>query len=126
MQDKKGKEGKGTFVSSLKEEETDETELIVNEDEAEALIKVNAIRMRNGQAPIKFRPRYGGRGGPPKTFGKCRFCKLNGHLQKVCRKRLAAGAPCVDEQGKPYANLGVAALREEEEERDSYYSQAKN
>jgi hypothetical protein len=27
-----------------------------------------------------------------------------GHHQKDCRKRKAAGAPCVDAAGQPYAN----------------------
>jgi hypothetical protein len=36
-----------------------------------------------------------------------------GHAQKVCRKRLNAGAPCVDKEGKPYANqTGIKAVQE--------------
>ena len=126
VDDKKRKETKGTFVSSIKEEEA---ELVVDEEEAEALNKVNAIRVRNGQAPIRFRRRNGGRGRPAGngTFGKCRYCKIPGHLQKFCRKRIAANAPCVDEQGKPYAvQGGVSAIKEGEEERQTYYMYAKN
>ena len=47
---------------------------------------------------------------------------MTGHMQKVCRKRIAKGAPCVDEHGQPYKNAGVASIQEEEEEHSSYYA----
>ena len=49
-----------------------------------------------------------GGGGTPQQSGqnpdynKCRHCGITGHIQKVCFKRIAANAPMVDKNGKPY------------------------
>ncbi len=37
------------------------------------------------------------------SYNTCRYCKKPGHLQKVCNSRIRAGAPEVDQKGKPYA-----------------------
>jgi hypothetical protein len=45
----------------------------------------------------------------------CRFCKKPGHCQKDCRSRIAAKAPCVDQQCKPYCSQGqVQSVQEED------------
>ena len=131
VEDKKKKEAKGTFIASLNNE--NEEEVVVDDEEAEALEKVNAIRVRQGLRPFRFRRRPGGRGGPAgKAFGKCRYCKIPGHLQRQCRKRIAAGAPEVDEQGKPYRSVnpvqngGAVSSIREEEEGNPYYAYSKN
>lgn len=56
----------------------------------------------------------GGRGGAT-TNGACRYCKKPGHMQKVCNARIRAGAPEVDEKGKPYAKY-VQELDGEDDE----------
>ena len=141
LEDRKRKDEKGTYVAAIGEHgdaEDGEEDFVVDDEEAEVLEKVNALRVQRGQRPFKFRRRFGGRGGPagPKTFGKCRYCKMPGHLQRFCKKRIAAGAPQVDEQGKPYQKAaalgqkGVSSVKLEEEEEgnpyNSYYEYAKN
>jgi hypothetical protein len=37
------------------------------------------------------------------SYNTCRYCKKPGHLQKVCNSRIRAGAPEVDQRGKPQA-----------------------
>lgn len=80
--------------------------------EEEELAAINAVRFQKGKAPLRFfrGPERPGRSGPPQRpqhqqqnfNSKCRYCKIPGHQQKVCRKRILAGAPCVDINGKPY------------------------
>ena len=74
-----------------------------DDDELEA---VNAVRQMKGKPPFRRKQH---RQGPSSTsatngttFGKCRFCKKPGHLQKYCSARIAARAPMVDKDGKPY------------------------
>jgi hypothetical protein len=102
---------KGSTISSVQEEDEEEEVNEVNEEEADLLRKVNAIRSRSGRAPFRFRPRQGppgGRGaGGSKQNIKCRFCKITGHFQSDCRKRIAKGAPMVDAQGQPYKASSV-------------------
>ena len=77
----------------------------------EELEAVNAIRFQRGQQPFRrqgFQPNQAYRSNPSQPTSTpskivCRYCKIPGHLQKDCRKRKAAKAPCVDENGKPYA-----------------------
>ena len=93
---------KNATIASIPEEED------LGEDEIEA---INAIRFQRGQRPFQrsgYRPPQGNRSSTPSTTSrsttgdrKCRFCQGN-HLQKDCRKRMAAGKPCVDQFGKPY------------------------
>ena len=100
-----------------------------NDMDEEDLAAINAVRFQRGKPPMRGFPRSpgnfnsNGRGNPngssngnsngggqrpPRSqqpfTGQCRFCKNSGHHQKDCRKRIAAKMPCVDAQGKPYAN----------------------
>jgi hypothetical protein len=43
-----------------------------------------------------------GQGSQTPQGEKCRYCKKPGHRQKDCRSRIAARAPCVDQNGVPY------------------------
>jgi len=60
-----------------------------------------------GAARTRARGGRNGRGGRGAYAGSstatCRYCKKPGHMQKVCNSRIRAGAPEVDEKGKPYA-----------------------
>jgi len=58
---------------------------------------INALRKRQ---PFK---RNGNTNSASSTV-VCRYCKKTGHWQKYCRTRLREKAPCIDENGKPYAN----------------------
>ena len=53
--------------------------------------------------------------GSTTPYNTCRYCKKPGHLQKVCNSRIRAGAPEVDDKGKPYAKY-VHEVEEEEEQ----------
>ena len=97
---------KKTILAAVVEEED-----ALGEEDIEA---INAIRFQRGQKPFR-RPgtNYQGQSyqksastgntGSFQSNKKCRFCGGN-HLQKVCRKRIAAGKPCVDQNGKPYTS----------------------
>jgi hypothetical protein len=50
----------------------------------------------------KFSKKSSAKDKSTKNDGACRFCKQTGHQQMTCYKRIAAGKPCVTEQGKPY------------------------
>ena len=70
---------------------------------------MNAIRQRNGKPPFRRRFQRSGpssnaaTAGSGSNFGKCRYCKKPGHLQKNCSARINARAPMVDKDGKPYS-----------------------
>lgn len=75
-----------------------------DDDEVDA---INAIRQRKGKPLLRKKfQRHGPTSAGPSsngaTFGKCRYCKQPGHLQKFCQARIAARAPQVDKDGKPY------------------------
>ena len=72
-------------------------------DDEEELRKINAMRQAQGKPPFRFQKKGSSSAKSPM---KCRYCKITGHAQKVCRKRIAAGAPMVDAEGKPYTNTG--------------------
>jgi len=71
--------------------------LELNKEEQEMIA---ALRKRKGQAPFK----KNGNGPSPSTPVVCRYCKKTGHWQKQCRSRIKDKAPCIDENGKPYAH----------------------
>lgn len=86
--------------------------------EEQALSKINAIRITKGKRP--FRPankKFGG--GNFRGSVICRYCKIKGHMQKECRKRIRDGKPQVDFNGKPFTyDNKVNPVREEQEEED--------
>jgi hypothetical protein len=104
MNDRNRKSG-GVAPIGENEEENAEENSDMTEEEISA---INAIRERQGRPPIRFGRRdqnnRKGRNDKKKDARSCRYCHLTGHMQQKCRKRIAAGAPCVDENGKPWAN----------------------
>jgi len=90
-------------ITSIRDEQ-DQVELGWDEiDEVDEVLKrVNALRVKQGKKPFSTNFKTGsGR------FSNvvCRYCKIKGHMQSVCRKRLAAKAPCVDEKGAPFKKV---------------------
>jgi hypothetical protein len=76
-------------------------------DELEAQINRLRARVRtkqNRQQPGRTRPNTNNTSGTGArrdySSYTCRYCNIKGHIQSQCRKRLAAGAPLVDNQGK--------------------------
>jgi len=71
----------------------------------EEIYAINLIRHQQGKPPFKFFRRNGNKrnGNGKSDDRKCRFCHRTGHMQPECKKRIAAGAPCVDANGKPWA-----------------------
>ena len=77
------------------------------EDEAE-LEWLNAMRFKRKMPPKTkfFKSKSGSGSGPNKKDVVCRYkpCGKKGHMQADCFLRKKHGAPCVDEQGKPWKN----------------------
>ena len=81
------KKVKGTTVSSIEAPDGDS-----DSDEEDVLEIINAVRARRGKAPFQFRAGQRTTGG---TFGnkvnvQCHYCKIMGHFQRDCRKRIQA------------------------------------
>ena len=81
------KKVKGTTVSSIEAQDGDS-----DSDEEDVLEIINAVRARRGKAPFQFRAGQRTTGG---TFGnkvnvQCHYCKIMGHFQRDCRKRIQA------------------------------------
>ena len=86
------KKVKGTTVSSIEGPDGDS-----DDAEEEVLEIINAVRTRRGKAPFQFRAGQRTTGG---TFGnkvnvQCHYCKIMGHFQRDCRKRIQAKAKMV-------------------------------
>lgn len=105
--DKKEKSEKGQFVAAIGESDpvvaADDVEVLeVEADDVDSIKRINAIRQRMNKPPLRFKVRPGSRPKPPSGNPViCRFCKIRGHFQVNCRKRIAANAPMVDVAGKP-------------------------
>ena len=90
-------------IFSIKEKVENNDNIDLEGDEIEM---INAIRKAKNRPPLK----KGGYTGP---LGPCRYCKLNGHTQKFCRKRIKDNAPCVDQNGQPYK---VNSIQEQQQQ----------
>jgi hypothetical protein len=87
------KKVKGATISSIEEVEGGSGE----EDDDEVLEIINAVRARRGKPPYKFRAGQGKAGGAliNKVNVQCHYCKIMGHFQRDCRKRIQAKAKMV-------------------------------
>jgi len=63
--------------------------------------KVRGRHSKFQKRPTGSNPSSGGSSSNKRSYADytCRYCKIKGHIQSVCRKRIAAGAPLVDSQG---------------------------
>jgi hypothetical protein len=85
------KKVKGTTVSSIEGPDGDS-----EDEEQEVLEIINAVRARRGKAPFQFRAGQRTTGGTlNKSNVQCHYCKLMGHFQRDCRKRIQAKAKMV-------------------------------
>jgi hypothetical protein len=100
------KKGPTQHVQSITSDESNMTE--------EQWVQINAVLMQQGRRPLprpnSFRPR------PRRFGGNCRYCKKPGHMQKDCISRKKAGAPCVDDKGKPWKKVNQVETEEKKEE----------
>ena len=109
--------GKGpALVNEVREEEP----MAENETDDVAAFNRRGARPRSNQAGGSSRGTYNsGRGGYQTSYGRgsnnsgsgnnnnrngkyCYFCKLQGHRQEECRKRMKENKPCRDAQGRYY------------------------
>lgn len=108
-----GRPGARTTVAAVQQEEDlGEMAGIRDDIEDDELAAINAIRQRKGKAPFRrpFRSGFNGQAGSQPVMGNCRYCKKPGHHQKKCRARIAARAPMVDKDGKPFRqNVSVVS-----------------
>jgi hypothetical protein len=112
-------ENTSASVSAIQQEATGgydevDAEIVALSAQFQALLKkCNGANSRGGRGAANGnRGGRGGRGrGAPRgrgaangasSYNVCRYCKKQGHLQKVCNSRIKAGAPQVDASGKPY------------------------
>jgi Retrotransposon gag protein len=100
----KAKMSKSSITSISEEYEIFEEKIGETEDINEVMRHINAMRMKSGKKPFNM---SGNRTGTAGRFANviCRFCKNKGHTQNICKKRIAAKAPCVDEKGVPYKKV---------------------
>jgi hypothetical protein len=105
----KSKTEKGNYIASVSPDDNNgEPEEILEIDAAELehIKSINLIRKRQNKPPMCYKVRPGSKLPPSGQRPTCRYCKIEGHVQKVCRKRIAAGAPMVDGNNRPYASNG--------------------
>jgi len=104
MNDKHKLRGGIASVEAENDESSDEAPALSEEE----ISAINLVRAQQGKPPFRFfrrnqdRRQTGNSSSKPDNR-KCRYCHTAGHMQQKCRKRIAAGAPCVDENGKPWA-----------------------
>jgi len=98
------------------EEDSELAELAAINHKQKQLKKKIALRKKkagNGNKPPKGSHNSNNREATPKGAGgrddrpKCRFCQAPGHMQANCDQRKAAGAPLVDQYGRPFQQGGV-------------------
>ena len=105
---------RATVAAVQQEDENCEMAEIRDDIDDDELAAINAIRQRKGKAPFRKPFRSGnftGQSSNQPVTGNCRFCKKPGHHQKKCRARIAARAPMVDKDGKPFRH-NVSAVAE--------------
>lgn len=110
IMDKK-KADRTLFINNVSTEEEDQV-VEVDEEDAEHLAAVNAIRRRQGLAGLRYRVRKGFKGKPgsgkKSNNNNCFFCNKPGHRIADCHQRMKAGGK-VNE----VAEQGVASIRSE-------------
>jgi len=96
---------KSAHVNNTEADEAETSDAELNELTAE--INRLKAKVRNRQNKFQKRPggsssNFGGNSATKRDYSAytCRYCHIMGHIQSVCRKRIAAGAPMVDSQGK--------------------------
>ncbi len=117
---------KGSTVGNIAENEDNNDNL--DDEECAA---VDAIRLQRGRPPYNrpgqssgqnqqscpANPRQGQQQQP--FSGQCRFCKIQGHHQKDCRKCKAAKAPTVDSNGQPYSNQVASVAQPQQQDNNA-------
>jgi len=76
-------------------------------EEEEQLQQINFIRRQQGKRPFRIKKRF--------NFKEvtCHYCNMKGHFQKICRKRIKAGAPMVKKTN------GIQEFEEQTEEEEN-------
>jgi hypothetical protein len=88
------KKDRVVFVASVEDEAEEDAEVLdVDEEDAEHLMAVNAIRRKRGLPGLRFRVRRGPRGksGEKKFPGTCYYCNKTGHRMSECFSRNRRG-----------------------------------
>ena len=111
-----------TSITSIQEEYDIFEEKLEGLDHADDVIEhINLMRMRQGRKPFTRTSNGSSKGRFADVV--CRYCKIKGHMQNLCRKRIAARAPCVDEKGAPFKKVNnVQQQGREDEERSQNIS----
>ena len=100
MNDKRAR----TSITSIREENDILEEKLEGLDNVDDVVKhINLMRIKQGRKPFTRRSN----GSSRNRFADvvCRYCKMKGHMQNLCRKRIAAKAACVDEKGVPFQKV---------------------
>lgn len=111
--EKKERNEKGVYVHTIAASDAadvnDDPDILdVDVNDIEHILAINVIRKKANQPPLRYKVKSGSSNAKPWTnrssvnIPQCRFCKLKNHMQRECRKRIAAGAPMVDAAGRPF------------------------
>ena len=113
---------KGSTVGNIAANEDNNDDLDNNERaavDAVHLQRGKPLYPRPGQPPgnqsQQPRPANPCQGQQQPFSGQCRYCKIQGHHQKDCRKQKTAKAPMVHATGKPYSNQ-VASMQQPQQQ----------